>query len=242
MTKRVGGTRSPSTHYETSRHCIAYLDILGGTNIINKDEKNEHLNNINMIYCDAINESKMFTLNEKIHFCVKIFSDNLLLAIKTNDENRQKNILKIVNLVSNIIEEMADYGYLMRGSITEGDFFFNEIMVYGKGLVEAVKMEEKYAIYPRIIVKKEIADSLPQYFFKCADGWDMLNNYIFSYGAFDHLCFRNTLLNQLRNNKNDIKIVQKIMWAISFFNLWHKSNTLTAHAIITDKEIDDATK
>ena len=61
MTKRTGGARFPSTNYKTSKYCIAYLDILGGKSIIYKDDTNEHLNKISMIFEDALRESQIFT-------------------------------------------------------------------------------------------------------------------------------------------------------------------------------------
>lgn len=214
MTIRTGDARFPSTKYKTSRHCIAYLDMLGGKNVICNDTQSEHLNKINMIFYDALEESKMFA--EDIF--VKIFSDNILLTIPTDNDNREKNIEKIIVLVNNIISEMADYGYLMRGAITEGNFFSNNIIAYGKALVEVVKLEEECSIYPRVIAKKEIVELLPQYFYRCEDGWDMLNPYIFGIGSCDFINFRLTFLNQLKSNKNNEKIRQKIMWAINNFN------------------------
>ena len=240
MMIRTGDARFPSTKYKTSRHCIAYLDMLGGKNVICNDTQSEHLNKINMIFYDALEESKMFA--EDIF--VKIFSDNILLTIPTDNDNREQNIEKIIGRVNNIIHEVADYGYLMRGAITEGDFFHNDIIVYGKALIEAVKMEEKDAIHPRVIVKKEIAELLPQYFYPCEDGWAMVNPYIFENGSFDFINFRHTFLSQLRDHKNDDRIRSKLMWAINNFNAIGKAmrQVGSLRSLITREEIENAIK
>ena len=238
MTKRTGGMYYPKTNYKTSRHCVAYLDLLGGKNIILNDNKSEHLNKINMIFEDALRESKMFAHD----IFVKIFSDNILLAVPTDDDNRKQNIEKIIVLVRNIVQEMADYEYLIRGALTEGDFFHNDIIVYGKALVEAVEMEEEYAIYPRVIVKKEIYELFPQYFYECADGWHSVNHYISGF-AFDS--FKTPLLQQLTNNKDNIKVRQKIMSAITDFNFINDISRKAGYIdcqIITRKEIENAVK
>lgn len=241
MVKRTGGARNPRTYYQTSQYCVAYLDILGGSNVIRNDDQCEHLNKINMIFEDALRESKLLAKD----IFVKIFSDNILLAVPTNTEERIDNIQKIIVLVSNIILEVAHYGYLMRGAITEGKFFYNNVLVYGKALVEAVEKEEKYAIYPRVIVQKSVAKLLPQYCYKCADGWNMVNCYILEGGVSDSYYFKLTLLNQLKNNKDNDKIRQKIMWAITDFNIinntMRKMGSLS-HEIITSKEIEYALK
>ena len=64
---------------------------------------------------------------------------------KENDEQRDDKIATLFNTVANIYNEILRYGYLMRGAIVEGDFFHNHIIVYGKGYVQAVKLEEKEA-------------------------------------------------------------------------------------------------
>ena len=240
MTQRTGDARFPRTNYKTSRHCVAYLDILGGKNIICTDDKNEHLNKISMIFEDALGESKMFSEN----IFVKIFSDNILLALPTDDDSRKQNITNIIGLVRNIIYEAADYGYLIRGAITEGDFFHNDIIVYGKALVEAVEMEEKYAIYPRVIVQKETAVLLPHYFYPCEDGWAMLNPYIFGIGSYDFINFRQTFLDQLGKNKKNAKVRQKIMWAINNFNtIGHAMRQVgSLRSLIVNEDIEKAIK
>lgn len=240
MTQRTGDARFPTTNYKTSKYCVAYLDILGGKKIICNDDKNEHLNKINMIFEDALIESKMFPEN----IFVKIFSDNILLALPTDDECREQNITNLIELVKNIIYEAADYGYLIRGAITEGAFFHNDIIVYGKALVESVKMEEEYAIYPRVIVQKEIAALLPQYLYPCEDGWSMLNPYIFSIGSYDFINFRLTFLTQLKNNKANEKVRQKIMWAINNFNAINKAMRQVGalRSLIAQDDIEKALK
>lgn len=214
MTQRTGDARFPSTNYKTTRHCVAYLDFLGGTDFILHDDQNKHLNIINMIFEDALAEAKMCAKG----VFVKIFSDNILLALPTDRGDRTQKIENIINLVSNFVHQAADNGYLIRGAITEGNFFHNDIIVYGKALVEAVNMEEKYAIYPRVLVQKEIATLLPQYCYLCADGWAMLNPYIFGIGSYDFINFRQTFLEHLGKNKRNAKVRQKIMWTINNFN------------------------
>ncbi|WP_428044556.1 hypothetical protein [Candidatus Avelusimicrobium fimicolum] len=145
MTKRTGDARFPRTEYKTSQYCVAYLDFLGGTDIILHDDQNKHLNIINMIFEDALFEAKMLVKD----IFVKIFSDNILLALPTDKGERAQKIEKLITLVSNFVQQAADNDYLIRGAITEGDFFHNDIIVYGKALVEAVGMEEKYAILPK---------------------------------------------------------------------------------------------
>lgn len=162
----------------------------------------------------------------------------------TDNGSRAQKIENIINLVRNFVHQAANNGYLIREAITEGAFFHNDIIVYGKALVEAVKMEEKFAIYPRVIVKKEIAKCSPQYFYPCADGWNAVNYSVLEMG-FDSVNLKYTLLSQLAAKKPDEKVKQKIMFAITDFNFtsssWRKMGAFS-HEIITPKEIEDALK
>lgn len=238
MTKRTGGAILPRTEYKTSPHCVAYLDFLGGTDIILHDDQNKHLNTVNMILEDVLAESKIFARD----VFIKIFSDNILLAVSTDNGDKNKKIENIINLVSNFVHQAADNGYLIRGAIAEGNFFHNDIIVYGHALVKVVHMEEVHAIYPRVIVTKEIAKLLPQYVYSCTDGLNAVNYSILDIG-FDSVNYKDTLLSQLAAKKTDQKVRQKIMQAISDFNLnsrFLRHRGALSHEIITNKEIEES--
>ena len=175
---------------------------------------------------------------------IKIFSDNILLAVNTECEAqiRKERIEALINRVGNIQNEILCYGYLVRGAIVEGDFFHNDVIVYGKALVNAVTDEEQIAIYPRVIVQKDIFELLPHYFIMDEDNLVFLNQFIFS-NTLEHISFKYQLLEML-NKKPSEDIQQKIMWTINYFNKWHKSQmvrTIT-RLKITDKEISDIMK
>ena len=86
MTKHTGLTRFPSTNYKTTKHCVAYLDMLGAKRKICEDTDSKFLNYLNMIFGDAIKEADWLSADIKEKIFVKIFSDNILFAIETEDE------------------------------------------------------------------------------------------------------------------------------------------------------------
>lgn len=91
--------RYPQTQLCTSKYCIAYLDILGSKNLIDNDKNNEFLNYLNMLCGDALLE---VSSNKDIF--IKIFSDNILLAVSTECEiqTRKERIEALINRVGNI--------------------------------------------------------------------------------------------------------------------------------------------
>lgn len=100
---RTGLARNlPKIH--TSNYCVAYLDFLGAKKFMENDKDDKFLNTLNSIYYDAI-DNVTFTneINNKDIY-IKIFSDNIVLAIEINknDELRDVKIEKILNIASNI--------------------------------------------------------------------------------------------------------------------------------------------
>lgn len=241
MTVRTGKMRNPQTDYKTSRHCVAYLDILGGKNKICADKDNTFLNTLNMVFQDAVEETNFLFRKETIF--TKIFSDNILLSmeIENNDNQAEEKLSSFLNLTANVVLEALRYEFLMRGAITIGDFFHNNILVYGKALVEAVEMEEKIAIFPRIIVQKEVQQLVPQNFTESSDGL-----YVFKFLDYavlgDSYSFPAILIKMLKEC-TDKKVEQKIRWAISYFNYYYEYLSYSIDKPqITDEMIEKALK
>ena len=202
------------------------------------DENHEILNNLNMIFSDSIEESK--DLFGKNTIFIKIFSDNILFAIKLedNDSKLEDKISYILNITANTILEALRYGFLMRGAITIGDFFHNDILVYGKALVDAHKMESETAIYPRVIAQDDVQQIVPQYFTESSDGLHTFNYLIYAVEPGDSYTIRINLLKMLEG-RPDKKVVQKIRWAISYFNYYYQYYSITRPQI-TDEMIEEA--
>lgn len=239
---RTGQARNlPKIH--TSNYCVAYLDVLGAENYMKGDLADKFLNDLNSIYTDAIRDVVFKSYISKKDIYVKIFSDNILLAIeiKENDDLRKDKIEKIINLTGNIFNNALYHGYLMRGAMTEGPFYKNknnDIFVYGKALIDAVEIEEELAIYPRVVAQKSIQETLPQYFKECADGCLILNNFIFE-SLLSPDVYKHNLITMYKKC-SDKKVKQKIMWIISFFNSYYVHSITNVQ--ITKEDLIKATR
>ena len=246
MVIRTGLARNPWTNYKTSNYIIAYLDILGAKDMICNDNDFNFLNHLNMFMEDAIEESGGGIFPKKENIYVKIFSDNILLALelKENDEQRDNKIAALFNTVANIYNEILHYGYLMRGAIVEGEFFHNDIIVYGKGLVEAVHLEEKEADVPRILVRVKVSESNSYHYLMQDTDGEFFLNIFYLCNAFNDVTFKINLLEMLKKYKNNEKIKAKIMWMIKYFNSWFTKydHRLLNQQKIKDEEIENIVK
>lgn len=229
---------------KTSKHYVAYLDILGTKNIIKKDKNDNYLNKLNSIYQNVLLQAKsaLSGYNDK-EFFIKIFSDNILIAINL-DENKNSSKIRLerlINFVGLIQLQTLESGYLLRGAITKGYFYKNDIFVHGNALVDAVTLEENNAIYPRIILQSP-AKITQSFATKDSDGYYYVNSYSFSNGWSSNKIKTNILKN-LKSNKNNPKVTQKIMWMITYHNNYFKSlesNFCQYKPFITKEEINKA--
>lgn len=221
MTNKKSKKVKEQTKLKPSNYVIAYLDILGATEYMRNDSQ-QFLKDLKSIYEKASMDINFTKVVHKKNIFIKIFSDNILIAVKTsrNDINRTNKIVTVANLVGNIYDNALEYGYLIRGCITEGEFFRDKLFVFGKALVEAVEIEEKIAIYPRIIVQNNLHSEIPRFVIKDNDGKYYLHSFVIN-GFRKHKEFRNKILIQLKKFYDKESIRQKIMWLINYFNLFY---------------------
>lgn len=140
-------------------HVIAFLDILGSSEIIRENSINM-LNEINELYSFAIELCKKDArIRDFSKLKIKIFSDNILVACEIEEPRKGvKNhtcfaeIYAIVGFVGVFQGLALGKKLLLRGGITIGELYFDDIFVWGNGLLRAYELESDIAIYPRIIV------------------------------------------------------------------------------------------
>ena len=181
----------------------------------------------------------------------KIFSDNIVIYISENaiDNNGFTPLEQIIVIASYIQNVALEEGFLLRGAITTGQFYGSELFVYGPALTEAVIMEEKEAIYPRIIIRNPMPPNINGFYVeRDRDGLLFVNNYALATITGNHITFqsfKDNMLSYLTKYKDDCKVRQKVMWAITFFNAFLKKlpdNKLFYKPLIIEEEVQKATK
>lgn len=136
--------------------CI-YLDILGYSSKINNALGNK--NKLERMLTDFINNideeiNNIKTFCKIFPFDIRIFSDNILIAIPVSNETITdfNLVLKhIINYQKNLIEA----NYFIRGGITKGLLYSKGNTIWGPALIEAVKLE-KCTQYPFIGISNDI--------------------------------------------------------------------------------------
>lgn len=210
-------------------YIICYIDVLGSKDLISKGEFFETLYDA---FSFALNvESKLKIFGD---LTFKVFSDNILMAHKIPNDNNYgwyvayKNI---VDFLKSFLSRFLCSGILIRGGITIGKLAINEVMVWGSGLVEAVKLEENNAVYPKIIISKRLADMLYNYpltkdeifdeKFSCfcdTDGSLFIDYIHYSEmpTAETSLRYSHEITCQKIKHEKDQKVLQKLQWHLNY--------------------------
>ena len=154
------------------KHFVAFLDILGFKNIVNTSGFDEVLNIFKSIITnnevrialsravssddkspegEALNRYNKALEDSNIH----IMSDSIVVSTPYGHPEALAVVVDICNVIQEYFFDL-DSPVLLRGAIALGDFFLKDNLVFGKGLVDAYWAQEKYAVYPRIIISNEV--------------------------------------------------------------------------------------
>lgn len=155
---------------ETEVRFIAFIDILGFTNMINEYDRNPLSPLLQDIH-KALNHSldvtvrKFGGLLDESSLEYKLFSDCLCVSIPffNSKADYESSFSILLSLVKTYQNTMMRKGYYVRGAIALGSHFSDENMIFSGGLVKAYELETHKAIYPRIIIEDGIVNRLRDY-------------------------------------------------------------------------------
>jgi len=161
---------------------VAFLDILGFTEIIKGIESNNSSDNLDLKRIKSIlNFMDEETINP--NYCT-----DLPIYVETEDGLIEKELgnpkltyvsdciiisaeptldgfKALSRKIHKITADLAYDGVFCRGAITKGKLFHHNKVVFGSSYIKAYKLEENKAIFPRVIIDPEIID-----FFELQEG------------------------------------------------------------------------
>ncbi len=244
----TGVFMSNENNIVTKEHVIAFVDILGATEKMNENQ-DEILQIVHKVYNDilkensssnqaflkAYNSSNKLIKREEPIIKLNIFSDNILFSsrITGSDSIRNSRVIDSLHLIIISVAKfqlhLSTYGILLRGAITLGNLFSDNILVWGTGLVKAVELEKKYAKNPKIIIDHSLLEfnfnenTLIMDWLCSEDGfyyidylnYKILGNYIFQ--TVDELEKMNNAeiikkVGQYITNNNNFRTLEKLYW------------------------------
>lgn len=142
-----------------TRHIIAILDLIGASELIIGEDSEKVMNAIWCIFKDAASTWLYRESVPRILHDIKCvtFSDNIAIALEVpnsvTENELRSTIEKFIAYISVFQGVALKSGFLFRGGISIGPLYMDSTtnFVWGKALVEAHQLEEKIAIYPRVV-------------------------------------------------------------------------------------------
>lgn len=211
--------------YKCSNYVVAFIDVLGSCKkILNSEE--ESLNTVHSSYEEAVKymgsifDKKMLERNRPR---VRIFSDNIIVFAPVINDDINIAFMDVLILTSMIQTEFLSKGYLVRGGIAYGAFFADDIMVWGKALISAYNIENKIAVFPRIVLDSSLEKNLEIKKYdnllkkdtdECwfvdylSSGFGLDNNTLF--GIINSSC--QTIDIMIREENDNVSVLQKLNW------------------------------
>ncbi|MBQ8198961.1 MAG: hypothetical protein IJZ76_06005 [Lachnospiraceae bacterium] len=213
---------------KTEDYIVAYIDLLGMTNRIKKEKDDLTLNILHNLYTFSEQLTKEIDLDGQKDIQFKIFSDNIIVAKKLaiELEQRVRDIENLLLCVRGIQMDAASdsVGWLLRGGITIGKFFIDDVMVWGEALLRSYALEDKVANYPRIVLDDCVlqecirCERLLPYCIEDFDGVHFLNYLHNCHFCGERLKNGFEKMKQEIESKVDDKTRQKMMWHKNFIN------------------------
>jgi hypothetical protein len=139
---------------------VAYLDILNIRNISNCSEKVSII--VNLVRDAIFEQEKILGLHDSCYLQVSFISDSIVISVDAPSSADNPQIRNILKFAGGFGLSLLSLGFPCRGSMVTGQIFHyrdREVhfdTVVGPALVNAVKLEESIARYPRIIVDTSV--------------------------------------------------------------------------------------
>lgn len=143
---------------------VAFIDILNFRGMINDTvdaRGNEDAQKIQKIYdaYETIQQNwKGAGTNDDLSRSkrVTIFSDSIVISVKASEKSQ---IFLTLLEIKHLIMSMVWRGILVRGAIVRGKLIHDQEKVFGPALIEAYTLESKAALYPRIILDRDLVQA-----------------------------------------------------------------------------------
>jgi len=178
-------------------HFVAFLDLLGFRDKVEGADGDAQQQMLNLLRKLASlrqgDELRYEPPKIFIKPAITTFSDSVIISYQLDkmriesgfDEGKVANLIlfNFKLLLTRITSAALSFGFLVRGGVAVGNLYHAENIVFGKAFLEAYSIESKIAIYPRVVISKNLVslevwkNSFPNNVFKDTDGRYRFDNF-----------------------------------------------------------------
>ena len=133
------------------RRVVVFYDVLGWQSEI--ESAGVEAANIGRLRRLVLAHSRTMRMGSNFTLNVSTFSDNVVLSSPVGP-----HISEFLRLVAAMNLLTSSMHFLLRGGIAVGDIYHDDEVVFGPALNRAYELENKVAIYPRIVVDEPVLE------------------------------------------------------------------------------------
>ena len=135
-----------------SERYVAYIDILGFSEIIKSSENNPRLYEALVKQLSEIQAREPIEGAEAVDFQFQTFSDSIVISTEL------RGLGYLLNAIANLTLDLMQEGLLIRGAIAKGKLYHKKGVMFGPAFIEAHRIEQTVAKYPRVVLSKQTYD------------------------------------------------------------------------------------
>ena len=142
-------------HQEYEDRLVAFIDVLGFSDMVSSTATDARkLRHLTAALVSLYERIWMWEADGSYSsFAFTQFSDSIVISSLAGTAD---SFEMLQQLLLGVMELVDSYDILVRGGIARGQLIHDRVMVVGPAMVEAYHLECKEAIYPRIIIAKEL--------------------------------------------------------------------------------------
>lgn len=214
---------------------ICYFDILGYRAFIENNPEGHKKFLCEILLAIGDIESEIRRKESKVKINIKTYSDNFLLFFEKVNFSEYYALKIFSQLMQKVqVKLLMNFKILLRGGITKGEFFVDNQIVFGEGLIKAVTLEEKVAKFPRVVIDRDafanaVEDLIEEGLLNIDNDQQVYVHYLANEGFLKLVKGKcENLINKYGKYHNNVKDLDKIsqaertlvkyLWLLIYFN------------------------
>lgn len=151
---------------------VCFMDILGFSAMVDEYDQDSSSNILQKLQA-AFKEAMQVLTSQSLHLEeseieyleYRVFSDCICISLPyfDNEVNYTTNLMLLLTYVRGLQTSLMTKGVFTRGGIAAGPYYMDENVLFSKAMIRAYNIENKEAIYPRIVLDKGIIEKLKNY-------------------------------------------------------------------------------
>jgi len=141
------------------RSVVVYMDVLGYTEMAKRAERDGQQGVFLRELHGSLKEGQQWLRDDsetwpldKDRYALKAFTDNIVIGWPVIRGNTESALGSLFSMLAFFQLQMANHGFFLRGAISLGDAYVDDVVVYGSAFFEAHDGEVCLARDPRIIL------------------------------------------------------------------------------------------